>query len=78
MSKLIQNTVKKTVKFKTTVHFKNGSKETIFHPNPPQPDGVMRMMHFSLSVDEGVAFNMDDIRKFETKAFVENAVNIIT
>lgn len=78
MSEILQNSVKKSVKFKTVVHFKNGSKETVFHPNPPQPDGVLRFMHFAIADDEGVAFNLEDVRKFETKAFVENEVKIIT
>jgi hypothetical protein len=77
MSEIIQNTVNKTVRFKTTVHFSNGSKETIFHVKPPIPD-AMRIMHFAIAEDEGVAYNMDDVRKLETKAFVENGVKIIS
>ncbi len=78
MSEILQNAVTKEVKFKTTIHFKNGAKETIFHDKAPMPDGVMRLLHFAVADNQGVAYNMDDIRKFETQAFVENKVNIIT
>ena len=74
---IIQSSVTKVVKFKTTVHFKNGSKETVFHVKPPGGD-TMRLMHFAIADGEGVAYNMDEVRKFETKAYYENEVNIIT
>lgn len=77
MKEIIQNSVKKTVKFKTVVHFKNGSKETVFHAQAPSPDGVMRFMHFPISETQFVGFNVDDVRKFETTAFVENEVNLL-
>lgn len=77
MSEIIQNAVAKTVRFKTTVHFKNGAKETVFHIKPPGGDS-MRLLHFAIADDEGVAFNIDDVRKFETKAFIENEVRLIT
>ncbi len=78
MSEILQNAVTKTVKFKTTVHFKNGGKETMFHVKAPMPDGAMRMMHFAIKDDEGIAYNMDEVRKFETKAYVENEIKLIT
>lgn len=77
MSEIISNAVKTVVKFKTTVHFKNGAKETLFHVKAPQFD-TNRLGHFAIAEDEGVAYNMDDVRKFETKAFLEKEINLIT
>lgn len=76
MGEIIQNQVTKAVSFKTVVHFKNGSKETVFHVKPLQPD-TNRMLHVLVSEDSGVAFNLDEVRKFETQAFVENKVDIV-
>ncbi len=77
MSDIIQNTVSNNVRFKTTVHFKNGAKETLFHVKPPSGD-TTRLLHFAIAEDEGVAYNLDEIRKFETKAYVEREVQLVT
>lgn len=77
MSEILQNQVKKQVSFKTVVHFKNGAKETVFHVKAPAGDGS-RFLHFGISDSEGVAFNMDEVRKFETWALVQTVANIIT
>lgn len=51
--------------FETEVFYKNGAKETILHTEPPQPDPI-RLLHFKISASEGVAVNLDDVRKFRT------------
>lgn len=51
--------------FETEILYKNGARESVLHMEAPQPD-QLRMLHFKVSASEGVAVNLDDVRRFKT------------
>lgn len=66
--------------FSTEVLYKNGAKETINHIEPIQPD-ANRIIHFKISSSEGLAINLDEVRKFHSTVksiATKSEVNIIS
>lgn len=51
--------------FVTEVFYKNATKETVNHIEPPVAD-ANRMLHFKVSLKEGLCIKLDDVRRFVT------------
>ncbi len=79
MDKIITpNTVKKTIRFKIKVSWKNGASETILSRTPPNVNPVTPMfMDFNIKDGFNRHISLMEVRALDVEAYEDKSVNLI-